>query len=104
MTERLKLHVRIWRNDGSVFDRPARLIVHPETRRLMVEWNVQPNTERGTLCVAAVQMFLDNGVELGDREDFAPQMVVLAWEREPDVWTFRLAHAPNHLERMALLP
>ncbi len=93
-----------------MFDRPCALLA--EVGTIVVEWEWREG-EDPVVVAEAVQVFLDSGIELGDREVLDPPFCTVA-SRDGEFWrldfaeveryTFRLPVRPVYLERLALLP
>ncbi len=91
------MYVRVWRRDGSVFDRPAALVL--TDYGLAAEWEWREG-ESAYEVVKAAQMFGDNGLAMhADRPDgpllrdeFSPPWAIFAWERSVRAhrWAFRI--------------
>ena len=83
------MDIRLWRVDGSVVDREAQ-IVQDDGYGVCAEWPAT-QLDRGEECVAAWQLFADDGRTSSERTDETQiPWVITAWEVEPDRWTFRL--------------
>jgi hypothetical protein len=63
------MYVRMWRHDGSVADRPMRIVELEGGPH--AEWQ-RDGYDRGIVILTAVQMFNDDGTAWSERQSCAP--------------------------------
>lgn len=90
------MYLRIWKPDGSIADRPMRLIDRDDGPH--AEWKHDPD-DRGTVTLTAVQLFNDDGTTWSERQSCGPwpwQVCCDADDGPPEGWVFRMPVTVPH--------